>query len=164
MRLTLQRSCAACAKAKHGCDLQTPKCSRCVKRNCSCIYTNEPLTSTTAQSGDNAMIAGISQDLIPHSYARSLNRTVGGISSNISALPMTGPQSFDPFDSYPSTNLPRVRVQGLMYHCRSLIWFHETLFRAHVTHFLQFCQKSLSNTTHWILTHVQIHSLLRGGL
>lgn len=43
MRLTLRRSCDACAKAKHSCDLRTPQCSRCVKRKSQCVYANRPL-------------------------------------------------------------------------------------------------------------------------
>lgn len=45
MRHTLRRSCSACAKSKHSCDLGTPRCSRCVKRKVQCLYANEPLTA-----------------------------------------------------------------------------------------------------------------------
>ncbi|KAK0707318.1 hypothetical protein B0H67DRAFT_602680 [Lasiosphaeris hirsuta] len=45
MRQTLRRSCAACARAKHSCDLRTPRCSRCIKRRVPCVYANEPLTA-----------------------------------------------------------------------------------------------------------------------
>ncbi|EAW12050.1 Zn(II)2Cys6 transcription factor domain-containing protein [Aspergillus clavatus NRRL 1] len=48
MRQTLRRSCAACAKAKHSCDLRTPRCSRCLKRQVPCLYANEPLTASTS--------------------------------------------------------------------------------------------------------------------
>ncbi|KAK0668822.1 hypothetical protein QBC41DRAFT_320980 [Cercophora samala] len=45
MRPTLRRSCSACAKSKHSCDLGTPRCSRCIKRKVQCLYANEPLTA-----------------------------------------------------------------------------------------------------------------------
>ncbi|KAK4133224.1 hypothetical protein BT67DRAFT_405294 [Trichocladium antarcticum] len=45
MRQTLRRSCAACAKSKHSCDLGTPRCSRCIKRKAQCLYANQPLTA-----------------------------------------------------------------------------------------------------------------------
>jgi hypothetical protein len=45
MRKTLRRSCDACAKSKLSCDLRTPRCSRCIKRNAdTCSYANEPLS------------------------------------------------------------------------------------------------------------------------
>ncbi|ETS74551.1 hypothetical protein PFICI_13035 [Pestalotiopsis fici W106-1] len=47
MRLTLRRSCNACAKAKHSCDLRTPQCSRCAKRKSQCVYANRPLNPPT---------------------------------------------------------------------------------------------------------------------
>ena len=45
MRQTLRRSCTACAKYKHSCDLGTPRCSRCIKRRVECHYANAPLTA-----------------------------------------------------------------------------------------------------------------------
>ncbi|KAI6779382.1 uncharacterized protein J7T54_005196 [Emericellopsis cladophorae] len=45
MRQTLRRSCTACAKYKHSCDLSTPRCSRCIKRRVECHYSNAPLTA-----------------------------------------------------------------------------------------------------------------------
>jgi hypothetical protein len=41
MRKTLRRSCDACAKAKHRCDLLIP-CSRCTERQLRCVYANLP--------------------------------------------------------------------------------------------------------------------------
>jgi len=90
MRRTLRRSCAACAKAKHSCDLQTPKCSRCQKRKVDCVYANQPL-----------------------------NSVIGTTSSNLPGLSMTiGSRALDPFNSYPATALRPQRVQGLMHHCK----------------------------------------------
>ncbi|PYH48525.1 Zn(II)2Cys6 transcription factor [Aspergillus saccharolyticus JOP 1030-1] len=45
MSPTLRRSCTACYKYKHSCDLRTPRCSRCIKRKVQCVYANQPLTA-----------------------------------------------------------------------------------------------------------------------
>lgn len=119
MRMTLRRSCAACAKAKHSCDLRTPKCSRCVKRNCNCIYANEPLTSTTARLGDIGNGFYAPQASKPHTGPILLSREGGNVSPHLSDMSIFfEAHLFDPFDSYPSTNLSRLRVQGLMRHCK----------------------------------------------
>ncbi|KAL3488044.1 hypothetical protein BJX62DRAFT_212600 [Aspergillus germanicus] len=100
MRRTLRRSCAACAKFKHGCDLRTPRCSRCIKRNVLCVYANEPLTATATAP----VVAG--------SEERGSARLLDGSGA------LTGPYRFgslDPFDSYPSTRLPREHVQRLIH-------------------------------------------------
>lgn len=44
--MTLRRSCDACAKSKLSCDLRTPQCSRCAKKHTTCVYANQPLTSS----------------------------------------------------------------------------------------------------------------------
>jgi len=121
MRMTLRRSCAACAKAKHGCDLQTPKCSRCVKRNASCIYANEPLTASVAQGGNNGGLLTLSRnDLVsvsrsPLSSSDGANTLLS--SSDAPALSMPIGALLDPFDSLPTTCVPRPRVQNLIYLC-----------------------------------------------
>jgi hypothetical protein len=50
MRKTLRRSCDACAKSKLSCDLRTPQCSRCVKRKSTCVYANQPLSLSPAET------------------------------------------------------------------------------------------------------------------
>ncbi|KAL2821213.1 hypothetical protein BJX63DRAFT_379652 [Aspergillus granulosus] len=97
MRRTLRRSCAACAKFKHSCDLRTPRCSRCIKRNVRCVYANEPLTATVPAA------SGVEER--------------GSLRPIDSSLALTGYRfvSLDPFDSYPSTRLPRERVQRLIH-------------------------------------------------
>lgn len=96
MRRTLRRSCTACAKTKNKCDLQTPKCSRCIRRQISCTYANEPLNHSCGQQSATSSV------------------------SPSSSLPVAiGSNSFDPFDSYPPTSLPRSRVQNLIVHCKS---------------------------------------------
>lgn len=133
MRLTLRRSCDACAKAKSRCDLQTPTCSRCTKRNVNCVFQNEPLTahSTTATSHiakpknttslTKASTPGITQSLLAR---RVGNRTVVG---GASPFPVFIGAGFpDPFDSYPQTRLPRIRVQGLIHHCEICLAFKYT--------------------------------------
>ena len=126
MRRTLRRSCAACAKAKHGCDLQTPKCSRCVERNSSCVYANQPLSSQTVRRGKVSMATQSPQAMAISSISRrSINRDVSNTlpepaaHSSLFPLSVIGAQPIDPFDTYPSTSLPRERVQGLIYHCES---------------------------------------------
>ncbi|KAM0668146.1 hypothetical protein ACQRIU_001708 [Beauveria bassiana] len=47
MRQTLRRSCSACARAKSRCDLRKPHCSRCASRSLSCIYANEPSSTSS---------------------------------------------------------------------------------------------------------------------
>ncbi|KAL2862629.1 Zn(II)2Cys6 transcription factor [Aspergillus lucknowensis] len=95
MRPTLRRSCAACAKFKHSCDLRTPRCSRCVKRKVQCVYANEPLTAPIA---------------LGHGDGRSI-RPLGGYES----LTEYRFGSLDPFESYPPTRLPREHVQRLIH-------------------------------------------------
>ncbi|KAH6641342.1 hypothetical protein F5144DRAFT_563256 [Chaetomium tenue] len=90
MRRTLRRSCAACAKSKHSCDLGTPRCSRCTKRRVQCVYANEPLTAALLPPSDESGSSG----------------------------PLVGYNKFppvDPFESYPSTRLPRAHVQRLIH-------------------------------------------------
>ncbi|RMZ46129.1 hypothetical protein AFCA_003248 [Aspergillus flavus] len=96
MRQTLRRSCTACAKSKHSCDLRTPRCSRCVKRDVPCNYANEPLTALPAAPGWGD--GGSSRPL----------ETSGTLTAYRFG-------SLDPFDSYPQTRLPRERVQRLIY-------------------------------------------------
>ncbi|KAG7289386.1 hypothetical protein NEMBOFW57_005756 [Staphylotrichum longicolle] len=93
MRHTLRRSCAACARSKHSCDLGTPRCSRCIKRKVQCVYANEPLTAAPAVS----------------------DQSIESISANASALATYRFASVDPFDSYPPTRLPRDHVQRLIH-------------------------------------------------
>ncbi|KAL2139813.1 hypothetical protein VTI28DRAFT_4668 [Corynascus sepedonium] len=89
MRRTLRRSCASCARAKQSCDLGTPRCSRCTKRNLDCVYANAPLAPTTIPSSDEPASSG----------------------------PLTGYRfsQIDPFESYPATRLPREHVQRLIH-------------------------------------------------
>ncbi|KAE8409626.1 hypothetical protein BDV37DRAFT_277966 [Aspergillus pseudonomiae] len=96
MRQTLRRSCTACAKSKHSCDLRTPRCSRCIKRNVQCNYANEPLTALPAAPGRGD---GGSPRPLDGSGALTAYRL----------------GSLDPFDSYPQTRLPRERVQRLIH-------------------------------------------------
>ncbi|KAK0114048.1 hypothetical protein ONS95_014288 [Cadophora gregata] len=108
MRRTLRRSCAACAKAKHKCDLHNPRCSRCISRKLQCVYANEPISSP-----------GSSTLAVP-----SINQSSGSSNSKLSTFSVTiGSNSFDPFDSYPPTSLPRSRVQNLIVHFLSKIAF-----------------------------------------
>lgn len=102
MRQTLRRSCAACAKAKHSCDLCTPRCSRCAKRNIDCLYANEPWrpapASTEGHNGKALRLGGGSGSSVSYRFGY-----------------------LDPFDSYPPTRLPREHVQRLIYNCMSVV-------------------------------------------
>jgi len=104
MRRTLRRSCAACAKAKHKCDLQTPQCTRCTERKYNCIYANQPLAPVVVRRPD------------PPEMSLAIS-----------------PGSIDPFDTYPVVGLPRARVQMLIRHCKTSMWY---LFCYHVIHLL----------------------------
>lgn len=97
MRQTLRRSCAACAKSKHSCDLRTPRCSRCVKRQVQCLYANEPLSAPDP----------------PGYHDTGAATPPGGCSA------LTGYRfgALDPFESYPQTRLPREHVQRLIHSC-----------------------------------------------
>ncbi|KAM3065243.1 hypothetical protein ACMFMG_004369 [Clarireedia jacksonii] len=96
MRHTLRRSCAACARSKHSCDLRTPRCSRCLKRNVKCIYANEPLNTaqlaTRRENGESVRYSTASGPLTSYRFG-----------------------SLDPFESYPQTRLPREHVQRLIH-------------------------------------------------
>lgn len=101
MRQTLRRSCAACAKSKHSCDLGTPRCSRCIRRNVRCEYANQPLSapgpSTTHSRGAVGHTRGS-----PGSSGPLMEYAFGAL---------------DPFESYPQTRLPRDHVQRLIHSC-----------------------------------------------
>lgn len=99
MRQTLRRSCAACARSKHSCDLRTPRCSRCIKRNVPCAYANEPLTASPDSSDSDSA---------------ALTRAYHVSSTSISTHRLG---SIDPFESYPQTRLPRQQVQRLIHSC-----------------------------------------------
>ncbi|KAM0506698.1 hypothetical protein ACHAP9_002304 [Verticillium nonalfalfae] len=105
MRQTLRRSCAACARSKHSCDLRTPRCSRCLKRNVQCLYANEPLTASPVSSEQ------------PGREETWASRP----SSSPSALTTYRFGSLDPFDSYPQTRLPRAQVQRLIHSYEELL-------------------------------------------
>ncbi|KAF5680077.1 hypothetical protein FHETE_621 [Fusarium heterosporum] len=122
MRTSLRRSCNACAKAKHSCDLGTPKCSRCVKRKVTCTYANAPLSSSiSSTSPPEPSARGRSIDKSEARRPSLKSRDVSyGDSMGLLKPPDT---SFDPFDSYPSTRLPRVHVQRLIQHFLSNISF-----------------------------------------
>ncbi|KAH8723770.1 hypothetical protein GQ44DRAFT_773647 [Phaeosphaeriaceae sp. PMI808] len=112
MRNTLRRSCDACARSKLRCDLSVPRCSRCVKKNTSCAYVNEPLSAPTDSFTVTQKSSSSSEKLslqLPKGCEISLSNP--------------GNQSFDPFDSYPQTRLPRAQVQTLMQHFLSTIAF-----------------------------------------
>ncbi|KZN85617.1 hypothetical protein EN45_098070 [Penicillium chrysogenum] len=95
MRQSLRRSCAACARSKSSCDLRTPRCSRCIKRQVECAYANEPSTGPATSGWQN----GASTSPLDESGTLT-NYRFG---------------SLDPFDSYPQTRLPREHVQRLIY-------------------------------------------------
>ncbi|KAJ5138760.1 transcriptional regulator family: Fungal Specific TF [Penicillium bovifimosum] len=95
MRQTLRRSCAACAKSKSSCDLRTPRCSRCIKRQVECTYANEPLTG-------------------PATHGRQNGASTGALDGS-GTLTNYRFGALDPFDSYPQTRLPREHVQRLIY-------------------------------------------------
>ncbi|KAJ5375103.1 Protein of unknown function DUF3468 [Penicillium concentricum] len=95
MRQSLRRSCAACAKSKSSCDLRTPRCSRCIKRQVECAYANEPSTGPATPGWQNR------ESTNPLSGSGTLTNYRFG--------------SLDPFDSYPQTRLPREHVQRLIY-------------------------------------------------
>jgi hypothetical protein len=98
MRQSLRRSCETCARAKHSCDLRTPRCSRCVKRKVPCVYVNEP-------GAYGAAVA-----------AQGPRRSSPG-SESLGCLTNTTLASLDPFESYPQTRLPREQVQRLIHRC-----------------------------------------------
>lgn len=127
MRATLRRSCDACAKAKHACDLRTPQCSRCVKRKSKCVYANQPLTSASAFSSsssrpepaENTRSSPHSDDDASEIVTRESSSTPSLSEGSLELAKAVDP-SFDPFDSYPSTRLPRAHVQRLIHHCEYL--------------------------------------------
>jgi hypothetical protein len=121
MRTTLRRSCDACAKAKHSCDLQTPRCSRCTKRKSACVYANEPLTSSRRTHIPPSSTPRSSRVVEKDGEVSSAVVRHGRITSRTpeSSVGLLNPvnASLDPFDSYPPTRLPRAHVQLLIHHC-----------------------------------------------
>ncbi|EWZ86251.1 hypothetical protein FOCG_13178 [Fusarium oxysporum f. sp. radicis-lycopersici 26381] len=125
MRTSLRRSCNACAKAKHSCDLGTPKCSRCLKRKVTCIYANVPLSSSSTTSSSTPEQPARSRSIEKYEVkTHSLkSRDLDSASQDSMELFAPAGNSFDPFDSYPATRLPRVHVQRLIQHFLSNISF-----------------------------------------
>ncbi|KAL2063861.1 hypothetical protein VTL71DRAFT_4355 [Oculimacula yallundae] len=79
----------------------------CTLRKTQCVYANEPLSSPNALTSPSAAI--------------DVRRTS---STSPTTLQVTvGANTFDPFDSYPPTSLPRARVQNLIGHFLSKIAF-----------------------------------------
>lgn len=119
MRTSLRRSCDACAKAKHSCDLQTPRCSRCIKRKSPCVYANQPLGSSSENASATQLVW--SSRHIPHNSPASAEDgvVISRYQKPESSVNLLDPAnaSFDPFDSYPPTRLPRANVQQLIHHC-----------------------------------------------
>ncbi|EWY83780.1 hypothetical protein FOYG_13573 [Fusarium oxysporum NRRL 32931] len=125
MRTSLRRSCNACAKAKHSCDLGTPKCSRCLKRKVTCIYANVPLSSSSTTSSSTPEQPARSRSIEKYevkTYSLK-SRDLDSASQDSMELFAPAGNSFDPFDSYPATRLPRVHVQRLIQHFLSNISF-----------------------------------------
>ncbi|UKZ97060.1 uncharacterized protein TrAFT101_011829 [Trichoderma asperellum] len=128
MRTTLRRSCNACAKAKLGCDLRVPQCSRCVKRKSKCVYANSPLNSpldaavsSTETTGYNSKASKNENEAL--SVVPQEREIISRTSENPGLLINPATASFDPFDSYPSTRLPRLHVQRLIHRFLSSIAF-----------------------------------------
>jgi hypothetical protein len=121
MRQTLRRSCAACAKSKHACDLHTPRCSRCIKRKVLCVYANQPLTAPPREDGGSI---------------RPLDGSGALTGSTLGSL--------DPFHSYPQTRLPREHAQRLIHSCTCVF---DRRRRSELSLPIQFSIRSLSNTT-----------------
>lgn len=117
MRTSLRRSCHACAKAKLRCDLQTPRCSRCARRKASCVYANQPLTSSSGPSVSPNRIED--DDFRTPKAGSESGETSPTMTGNSISLVNPATSSFDPFDSYPPTRLSRTHVQRLIHHCMS---------------------------------------------
>ncbi|KAM5378109.1 hypothetical protein ACJZ2D_004567 [Fusarium nematophilum] len=129
MRTTLRRSCNACARAKHACDLRSPRCSRCIKRKTSCVYANEPLTVSLSSSSslpeEPAKSRSTRRDGADMSSTTSASKEKSSSKSPESSADLSIPvdASLDPFDSYPPTRLPRIHTQRLIHHFLSTIAF-----------------------------------------
>lgn len=108
MRMTLRRSCDACAKSKLSCDLRTPQCSRCAKKHTTCVYANQPLTSSRPSN------VALFQETFHEVSGASETSTQSSL-----LLLRSLDSSLDPFDSYPRTKLARTHEQRLIQHCRS---------------------------------------------
>jgi hypothetical protein len=141
MRNTLRRSCDPCARSKLRCDLLLPQCSRCQKKSPSktiCNYANAPLSSTLTDS-----LATSSTRSSPESEGAA----VQPIQIPLVLLSNPGTESFDPFNSYPQTRLPRAHVQRLIQHCMSSCHNYR-LRRSRRTDIRQSCRLSLFNIIH----------------
>ncbi|KAK2595459.1 hypothetical protein QQS21_006799 [Conoideocrella luteorostrata] len=120
MPTTLRRSCDSCARAKHRCDLQVPRCSRCLRRKVACVYANQP-SSALRDFSDITTVA-------PYDHGMSDTHTSTTLTATTeSAVPIrlfeTVDASLDPFDSYPTTKIPRTHVQRLIYHFLNSVAF-----------------------------------------
>lgn len=132
MHTTLRRSCTACAKSKFGCDLRTPRCSRCVKRKLLCHYANEPLTATTSPvaAAPGMGAAGSEPGTWPAGdftdSSNGLSSSSGTAASSNSSSPIAYYSfgSVDPFNSCPPTRLPTAHVQRLVHACMYIVCFY----------------------------------------
>ena len=115
---TLRRSCNACAKAKHACDLRTPRCYRCTKRNLTCSYANQPSAAQTSTMGRT--VFGTHSKPDQHDSLTQISTTLGRRTDTRAIRLTSVDASFDPFDSYPETRLSRPHAQRLIYHCKRL--------------------------------------------
>lgn len=122
MRTSLRRSCNACAKAKHRCDLQIPQCSRCMKRQSRCLYTNEPATSRPHDASPGT--SGIKELALKNDSDFSAvtgknNRATPIRFESLVRLENPSNEYLDPFSVYPTTRLARTHVQRLIHHCKT---------------------------------------------
>ncbi|KAH8690744.1 hypothetical protein BGW36DRAFT_432534 [Talaromyces proteolyticus] len=125
MRATLRRSCDACAKSKQSCDLQLPRCSRCFKKDSACFYANEPLFSSRNRRAPFSKTSELNkQDINSENEVTSNGKrsTPDSVEKSV-RLSGVADASFDPFDSYPPTRLPRLHVQRLIQYFLSNIAF-----------------------------------------
>ena len=82
-----QKSCGECSKSKRRCDLRTPACTRCRKRNLPCRYLRQPLgrqASEVVADADETRVDGEQQDLmrdVIESFADGIPLDVGNGSS-----------------------------------------------------------------------------------
>lgn len=98
------------------------------------MYANEPLNATTSSSSSNTSAPSSRNGVFKRvrtSRSSQNSQLVqipvragsrnGSGSPDVLPLIMAGVEAgaIDPFDTYPATNLPRARVQGLIHHCMS---------------------------------------------
>ena len=124
-RISLRRSCQTCIRTKRRCDLRTPQCIRCLKKNMPCNYDNQPFANIHAappdpSSGAIAKVKPPKRNEIFTNHQFQRKKTSSAPSGSIDAV--EGEMSFPP-----ASDLTALGRDSLVYEppLPLVLWTHD---------------------------------------